>query len=173
MSGFKYPELILGMACLTVAILSHLFFLSEFFQGRYMTGLNDGLSQMIPFKYFLYNLFTEGEFFYSESFGLGGGVFSQLGYYFSTSLVFYVTVLITFLLQKLGWISTPDLFYWANIILVISIIRMTCILVLTTYYFRKIRFPVFPAFVAATLYGTCVMYFRHVTYWEFFADAML
>ncbi|MCG3086882.1 YfhO family protein [Sporosarcina cyprini] len=173
MNGWKHPKLILGMACLAVAILSHLFFLSEFFQDRYMTGLNDGLSQMIPFKYFLYNLFTEGEFFYSESFGLGGGVFSQLGYYFSTSLVFYVTVLITFLLEKMGWISTPDLFYWANIILVISILRMTCILALTTYYFRKIRFAKLPAFIAATLYATCVMYFRHVTYWEFFADAML
>ncbi|QTD39716.1 YfhO family protein [Sporosarcina sp. Te-1] len=173
MTSTKHRKLSLGMACLAVAILSHLFFLTEFFQGRYMTGLNDGLSQMIPFKYFLYNLFTEGELFYSESFGLGGGVFSQLGYYFSTSLVFYVTVLMTFLLEKMGWISSPNLFYWANIILVISILRMTCILALTTYYFRKIRFAVLPAVVAATLYGTCVMYFRHVTYWEFFADAML
>ncbi|MBB4825190.1 putative membrane protein YfhO [Sporosarcina luteola] len=173
MTGIKQRTLFLGMACLAVAILSHLFFLTEFFQDRYMTGLNDGLSQMIPFKYFLYNLFTEGEFFYSESFGLGGGVFSQLGYYFSTSLVFYVTVLMTFLLEKIGWISSPSLFYWANIILVVSILRMTCILALTTYYFRKIRFAMLPAFVAAALYGTCVMYFRHVTYWEFFADAML
>lgn len=138
-----------------------------------MTGLNDGLSQMIPFKYFLYNLYTSGEFFYSESFGLGGGVFSQLGYYFSTSIVFIVTVLITFLLEKIGVISTPDLFYWANTLIVISILRMTCIIALTTYFFRTIRFHCIPAFIGAVLYGTSVIYFRHVTYWEFFADAML
>ncbi len=138
-----------------------------------MTGLNDGLSQMIPFKYFLYNLYTSGEFFYSESFGLGGGVFSQLGYYFSTSLVFVVTVLVTFLLEKIGVISTPDLFYWANTLIVISILRMTCIIALTTYYFKTIRFQGVPAFLGAVLYGTSVIYFRHVTYWEFFADAML
>ncbi|WP_336824591.1 YfhO family protein [Sporosarcina sp. USHLN248] len=169
----RHRKLFVGVACLLVAILSHHFFISEFFKGRYMTGLNDGLSQMIPFKYFLYNLFTEGEFFYSESFGLGGGVFSQLGYYFSTSLIFYATVLLTFLLEQIGVLSTPDLFYWANIILMISILRMTCILLLTTYYFRKIRFNLLSAFVAATVYGTSIMYFRHVTYWEFFADAML
>lgn len=160
-------------ASLVIAILSHFFFLTEFLNGRYMTGLNDGLSQMIPFKYFLYNLYTSGEFFYSESFGLGGGVFSQLGYYFSTSLIFIVTVLVTFILEKVGAITTPDLFYWANTLIVISILRMTCIIALTTYYFKTIRFQGIPAFLGAVLYGTSVIYFRHVTYWEFFADAML
>lgn len=162
-----------GIGCLLVAIVSHLFFISEFFNGRYMTGLNDGLSQMIPFKYFLYNAFTNGDFFYSENFGLGGGTFSQLGYYFSTSVVFIVTVIITFLLEKMGIIDSPSLFYWADAILVISILRMTSIIALTTYYFQIVRFSRFPAFIGACIYGTSVIYFRHVTYWEFFADAML
>ncbi|WHT49007.1 YfhO family protein [Sporosarcina thermotolerans] len=169
----SYQWVSIWAASIFIAVLSHLFFLTEFLKGRYMTGLNDGLSQMIPFKYFLYNLYTNGEFFYSESFGLGGGVFSQLGYYFSTSIVFIVTVLVTFLLEKVGAISTPDLFYWANTLIVISILRMTCIIALTTYFFRTIRFHSIPAFIGAVLYGTSVIYFRHVTYWEFFADAML
>lgn len=138
-----------------------------------MTGLNDGLSQMIPFKYFLYNAYKNGDFFYSESFGLGAGIFSQLGYYFSTSLVFLVTVLITLLLEKLHVIGEPDLFYWINIILVVSIMRMTCILAIATYYFRLLNFKAIPAFLGACIYGTSIIYFRHVTYWDFFADAML
>lgn len=161
------------LGCLLVALISHLFFLSKFFDGRYMTGMNDGLSQMIPFKYFLYNSITNGDFFYSESFGLGGGIFSQLGYYFSTSLIFLLTVLVTFLLEKMGFIDSPSLFYWADTILVISILRMTCIIALSTYYFKTMRFNRMPAFIGASLYGTSVIYFRHVTYWEFFADAML
>lgn len=156
-----------------IAFLSHLFFFIEFLKGNYMTGMNDGLSQMIPFKYLLYNEYISGNFFYSEEFGLGGGVFSQLGYYFSTSLVFIVTVACTFILEKLHVIGKPDLFYWANTLIVISILRMTVIILLTTFYFRYIKFKSVPAFIGAVLYGTSVIYFRHVTYWEFFADAMI
>lgn len=156
-----------------IAFLSHLFFFMEFLKGNYMTGMNDGLSQMIPFKYLLYNEYTSGNFFYSQKFGLGGGVFSQLGYYFSTSLVFLVTVVCTFALEKLNVIGKPDLFYWANTLLIISILRMTVIILLTTFYFRYIKFKSVPAFIGAVLYGTSVIYFRHVTYWEFFADAMI
>jgi len=164
---------ILLISSFLVAVSSHLFFLLEFLDGRYMTGLNDGLSQMIPFKYFLYNEYTNGNFFYSESFGFGGGIFSQLGYYFSTSLVFMGTVLVTYLLETLHIIQKPDLFYWANAVIYISIIRLTLIIALTTGYFRYIKFKPIPAFIGASIYGTSIIYFRHVTYWEFFADAML
>src|SRR5690625_1398209 len=69
-----------------IAILSHLFFLVEWFDGRYMLGMNDGLSQMLPFKQLLYDSYTSGDLFYSNKFGLGGGTYSQLSYYFSTSI---------------------------------------------------------------------------------------
>ncbi|MFD1929830.1 YfhO family protein [Sporosarcina siberiensis] len=164
---------ILLISSFLLAFLSHLFFFSEFLEGRYMTGLNDGLSQMIPFKYFLYNEYTNGNFFYSNEFGFGGGTFSQLGYYFSTSLVFISTVLFTYLLEVLHIIQKPDLLYWANAVIFISIIRLTLIITVTTTYFSMMKFKLFPAFIGASIYGTSIIYFRHVTYWEFFADAML
>ncbi|MGP7817111.1 YfhO family protein [Niallia sp. 01092] len=160
-------------ASFVVAFFSHLFFLSEWFHGRYMAGIGDGIGQILPIKQLLYEEYTNGNFFYSTAFGLGGGIYSQLGYYFSTSTVFIFTVLITFCLESAQLIHKPDLFYWADIILVISIIRMTLIIMFASLFFRYIHFRVLPAFIGASLYGTSVIYFRHVVFWEFFVDAML
>ena len=156
-----------------IALLSHSFFLSEWFEGRYMTGMNDGLSQMLPFKKLLYHEYSSGNFFYSDQFGMGGGIYSQLSYYFSTSIVFIITVLITYMLEMTHLIKEPDIFYWADAILIVSVIRMTLIISLTTLYFRYMNIQMISAFIGAVFYGTSVIYFRHVTYWEFFADAML
>ncbi|MGD6844854.1 YfhO family protein [Bacillus infantis] len=169
----RWPQLNLFFFCLLAAVLSHAFFISEWFEGRYMTGMNDGLSQMQPFKQLLYELYTSGEFFYSPDFGFGGGTYTQLGYYFATSIVFLITAAVTFILESLGLIGTPDIFYWADIILIVSIIRLTGILLLASYYFRMLGMKALPAFTGSVIYGTSIIYFRHVTYWEFFADSML
>lgn len=155
------------------AIIAHGFMLSEWMQERYVVGPNDGLSQMIPFKHFLYESMREGNFFYSERFGLGGGSFSQLGYYFSTSIVFLVTVAITAFLEWIGLLATPDLQYWADVTVFVSIIRLSVILIITTIFFRLIGLKSRFSYIAAVIYGISILYFRHVTYWEFFADAML
>ncbi|KAB2332144.1 YfhO family protein [Cytobacillus depressus] len=164
---------ILFLLSLTIAWMSHLFFITEWFDGRYMTGINDGLSQMLPFKQLLYDQYKSGEFFYSPNFGLGGSTYTLLGYYFSMSIVFMVTAFVTFLLESAQVIDEPDLYYWADLILVISVIRLTIIIMLTTFYFRYMQFSKVPAFTGAVVYGTSIIYFRHVTYWEFFADAMI
>lgn len=163
----------LAIGSLLVAILSHLFFIIEWTEGRYMTGPGDGLSQMLPFKQLLYDEYVNGNFFYSTNFGFGAGTFSQLGYYFSTSIFFNMTALITFILVSVGVLQEPTLLYWADSLLVISIIRVTIIILVTTLYFRYVKLDAIPAFIGASVYGTSVIYFRHVTYWEFFADAMV
>ncbi|MEH7123672.1 YfhO family protein [Bacillus sp. JJ1773] len=165
--------LILFLLSFTVAWLSHLFFITEWLDGRYMTGMNDGLSQMLPLKQLLYDQYKSGEFFYSPDFGLGGSTYTQLGYYFSMSIVFIVTAFVTFFLESAQVIDEPDLYYWADLILIISVIRSMIIMMLTTLYFRYLQFSKVPAFTGAAVYGTSIIYFRHVTYWEFFADAMM
>ncbi|MGG0642595.1 YfhO family protein [Sporosarcina gallistercoris] len=155
------------------AAAAHGFMLSEWMQGRYVVGPNDGLSQMIPFKHFLYESMREGNFFYSERFGLGGGTFSQLGYYFSTSIVFLTTAAITMILEWSGLRPTPELQYWADVTVFVSMIRLTGILLITTIFFRMIGLKTQFSYIAAVMYGVSILYFRHVTYWEFFADAML
>ena len=36
------------------------------------TGPNDGIEQMIPMQMYLYDKWSQGQFFYATDFGLGG-----------------------------------------------------------------------------------------------------
>ncbi len=77
-----------------------------------MVGPNDGTAQMLPFKQFLYQQFSEGSFFYSHQFGLGGGIFSQLAYYFSTSSIFFLTFIIVYLGEWFGiFLHTDEIIF--------------------------------------------------------------
>ncbi len=138
-----------------------------------MAGPDDGLSQMVPFRDMLYDQFTIGNFFYSYEFGLGGGTFSQLAYYYGINIFFYLTVAVVFLLESLSIIRETDILFWTEATVFISIVRMTLILLVTTYVFRYLNGRILPSFIGAVLYGASGMYFRHVTYWEFFGDAFL
>lgn len=138
-----------------------------------MTGINDGLSQMLPFKHLLYEQYTGWEFFYSFDFGLGVGTFSELAYYFSTSIVFLLTVFFVWLLEIVGFIGEPDVLFWANAAVFISIIRMSFVIFITSRVFMYMKISYWPSLLGASVYAISGMYFRHVVYWEFFADAFL
>lgn len=169
----KIKSLIVLLACIVASIMSHAFFIGEWFQGTYMIGPNDGLSQMVPFREMLYDHYSRGDFFYSYEYGLGGGTFSQLAYYYATNLVFLIVSAFVFILESLNIIGQPDVLFWAQATLIVSIARLTTIIYLTTYAFQYIKIPLVPAFTGAVLYGASVMYFRHNAYWEFFSDAFL
>ncbi|OMP67869.1 YfhO family protein [Domibacillus epiphyticus] len=163
----------LMLSCFILSAAAHFFFLQKWPEGRLMIGPNDGLSQMIPFKKFIYDQYTAGNFFYSWSFGLGGGFYSQLAYYFSTSVVFLFTSCVVFFMESLQLIRPPDLFFWLNAVLIVSILRLSLILFMSTLVYRYMNISTAAAFSGAAVYGLSVMYFRHVVFWEFFADAML
>ncbi|WP_028782432.1 YfhO family protein [Thalassobacillus devorans] len=165
--------LLLFAACLILAVLAHAFFLYAWTEGRFMVGHNDGLQQMVTFKKLLYEQYTSGNFFYAYQFGLGGGIYSQLAFYFSTSIVFLIAAGVTYILELMGVVGTVDVVYWAKAAVFISVTRLMVILYITTLVFRYISGRWLPAFLGAAVYGLSVIYFRHATYWEFFADAML
>ena len=169
----KKSVILLVISSLLLSAAAHFFFIQEWFDGRFMIGPNDGLSQMTPFKKFIYDQYSQGNFFYSWSFGLGGGFYSQLAYYFSTSIVFLTTAGVVFLLETIGLISSPDLLFWANTVLPVSIIRLSLIILTATYAFKYMGIRTTAAFTGAAVYGLSVMYFRHVIFWEFFTDAMI
>lgn len=158
---------------LCVSVLSHLFILHEWMGDTYFIGIRDGMSQMLPFKELLYDNYTNGNFFYAADFGMGGGTYAQLGYYYSTSLIFIATVIVTYVLEVFGIIQHPSLAYWADAVLIVSIIRMVIITLVATIFIRSFGFKTRFAFVGAIIYATSTIYFRHVVYWEFFADAMI
>lgn len=169
----KRSLLFLFICSLVIASLGHLFFILEWFQDRYMVGPNDGLQQMVTFKKLLYDQYSSGNFFYSSQFGLGGGTYSQLAFYFSTSFMFIVTSVIVFLLQSVQLIGAADTLFWANAAVFISISRTAIIIFITATVFHYMKTDWLPAFIGASIYALSAIYFRHVTYWEFFADAML
>lgn len=164
---------ILFIISFVVAVLAHLFFLREWFLERYMVGPNDGLQQMVTFQKLLYEQFRDGNFFYHYRFGLGGGTYSQLAFYFSTSFVFYMKAVVVFFLQSVHVAGRADILLWAKAAVFSSIGRLTLILFITTLVFRYMKNHWPAAFTGAAVYALTVMYFRHVTYWEFFADAFL
>ncbi|WP_371068455.1 YfhO family protein [Sediminibacillus sp. JSM 1682029] len=168
----NYFAKLIGFSVLA-AIAAHGFFLYQWSQGGLMAGPNDGLSQMAPFRSMLYQQFTDGNFFYSYIYGLGGSTFTQLAYYYGINLFFYITIIAVYVLELLSLVKEPNVLFWAEATVFISVARMTIVLVMTTCLFRYMKLNTIPSFIGAFLYGACVMYFRHVTYWEFFGDAFL
>ncbi|HSJ37705.1 MAG TPA: YfhO family protein [Planococcus sp. (in: firmicutes)] len=167
------PFFQLAVLCLFLSMAAHAVYLVEWSGNRFMLGPNDGLSQMMPFKSMLYEQYTSGEFFYSPSFGLGSGTYSWLAYYFSTSIVFVLTVGFFYILELLGLIAEPDLLFWAQAAVFINIARLAAALFIAYLVFRYMKFDQVPAFLGAAIYGLSSMYFRHAVYWEFYADAYI
>ncbi|MEI4791188.1 YfhO family protein [Bacillus sp. FJAT-53060] len=163
---------IIGL-CLILALLGHFFFLYEYTQGRYMTGDGDGISQMLPFKKLLYDEYVKGNFFYSYQFGLGGGTYTQLGYYFTTSTVFMVTVAVVWLMNALHLIQSTDIHFWANTVIWLSVIKLTLILFIAYCVLFSMVQHKLSALTGAGIYGLSIVYFRHQTFWEFFTDSMM
>ncbi|WKA58098.1 YfhO family protein [Planococcus shenhongbingii] len=169
----KSSNIILFLSCFMLAAAAHLVFLYQWTRRHYMVGIDDGSSQMLPFKHLLYEQYTSGEFFYSFDFGLGAGTFSELSYYFSTSIVFLISVIIVFILESLNAIPSTDVLFWANAAVFISVVRLSFVLFITSHLFMYMKISRLSAFLGASIYGISGMYFRHTVYWEFFADAFL
>lgn len=156
------------------SILMHKLFLdNQINNGLVMAGPNDQTQQMLIFKDYLYKEFTKGNFFYSFSYSGGSNFFTKLSYYYTTSIFYYLSVLVTWILEKCQLIGTPDILYWGEISLLLSIIKSSLIAYLTTILISKfkVRRPV--SIFAATFYAFSPIYFRHAVLWEFFTDAML
>lgn len=158
---------------LALSATAHGVYLAEWLRGNFMVGFNDGLSQMVPFKQLLYDMYSSGEFFYSPEFGLGAGTYSGLAYYFSTSVVFLLSAAAVFLLETIGAVQGPDALFWAQSAVFVSIARLAAVFAIAFGVFRYMKFARLPALLGACVYGLSGMYFRHAVYWEFFADAYL
>ncbi|MDO5457686.1 MAG: YfhO family protein [Atopococcus tabaci] len=157
-----------------IALLAHSYFIyKDINYDHLMVGTGDQTYQMVLFKDYLYKQFTAGNFFYNFTFNGGGNFFTNLSYYYSTSLIYHLTVLITYFLETMGILSDVGVSYWANSILVISIFRSSIVLLITTKLIESFKVKRIIALFGATFYAVSVIYFRHVIFWEFFVDAMV
>ncbi|MBT2572394.1 YfhO family protein [Bacillus sp. ISL-51] len=169
----KKANMIMFAASVLIAVLAHVFFLKEWTDGRYMTGSGDGIAQMAVFKKLLFEQYMHGRLFYSYSFGLGGGVYSQLGYYFSTSFLFLCISSVVRMLQLIHLTGQADVLFWAQASVYISIAKLSFIIFTAACVFRYLVKKQVPAFIGAVLYGVSIIFFRHEVYWDFFTDSML
>ena len=170
----KLQGLLVLIFSLIVSIVAHKFFIeNQWYHEQYMVGPNDQLQQMQIFKDFMYEQFKEGEFFYSFNYNGGDNYFTRLSYYYSTSLIHYLTMIGTYILEKLNIVNNVNMIYWARLALFLSLFRTTIILLFSAKYINIFTKSVSIALISATFYAFSSMYFRHMVLWEFFSDAFI
>lgn len=170
----KLQGLLVLIFSLIVSIVAHKFFIeNQWYHEQYMVGPNDQLQQMQIFKDFMYEQFKEGEFFYSFNYNGGDNYFTRLSYYYSTSLIHYLTMIGTYILEKLNIVNNVNMIYWARLALFLSLFRTTIILLFSAKYINIFTNSVSIALISATFYAFSSMYFRHMVLWEFFSDAFI
>ncbi len=169
-SNWKQRGLLI-LSMLVVSILAHFYFIWKLPDGFVMKGINDGLSQMLPFKQFIYENYSKGNFFYADDFGLGGGIYSQLAYYFSTNIFFLLIALLLFLVQTVTNFQV-DINTWAQLAIPMSIVKQTTILLVAYTYLKTMNLSKKASYVGAIIYALSPFYFRHEMYWDILTDGI-
>lgn len=166
--------LLIFIISILLAILGHSFYLYRFFkEGTIFTGPNDGLEQMLPMQLYLYKKMMSGEWFYSLDFGLGGDHYTDLAYYYSTSIVFFINALIIKFVSFFIDLKTDTITFWAKNAFFISILKSSIAMTITYYYFKVIHKKSFFGFLFGFLFLTSAIYFRFTLYWSFFSDVFI
>ncbi|WP_244629843.1 YfhO family protein [Macrococcoides canis] len=162
------------LIALLLAIFGHSFYIYRFLKdGTIFTGPNDGLEQMLPMQLYLYQKFIKGELFYSMDFGLGGDYFTDLSYYYSTNIIYYINIIVIWILDLFFNFKTDSISFWAKNAFYVSIFKSALAISVSYLYFRKIRLIDTSAMLAAFLFVISAIYFRFTLYWSFFSDVFI
>lgn len=167
----KLTTAIMLLSMVVLSLCAHLFYILAAGRGVYMKGANDGLSQMLPFKQFIYEKYTTGDFFYAADFGLGGDIFSTLAYYFSTNLFFLPWVVGTWIISQIVPL-TVDFNYWLALVIPMSVVKQTAIMYIAYLFIRKLTNSPKASYVGAAVYAINPFFFRHEVYWDILTDIM-
>lgn len=166
---FKYIFLFI-----ILAILGHSYVLFRYFKdGVIFTGPNDGIEQMLPIQMYLYEHWTNGSFFYSTDLGLGGDMFMDFAYYFSTNILFIINVILIWLGSFIFNFNTEHMIFWAQNAIFISIVKSFLIMTFTFLLFKKFGLNHISSIVVSFLFAVSPIYFRFTVYWPFFSDVFM
>lgn len=167
-------KIFIPLIALILAIFGHSFYIYRFLKdGTIFTGPNDGLEQMLPMQLYLYQKFIKGELFYSMDFGLGGDYFTDLSYYYSTNIIYYINIIFVWILDLFFNFKTDSITFWAKNAFYVSIFKSALAISISYLYFRKIRLNDTSAMLAAFLFVISAIYFRFTLYWSFFSDVFI
>ena len=156
---------------LVFSFLCHLYiFRSKALYGVFST---DSTAQMIYFlPFFIRELFFNGHF-YSFSYGMGGDIFSEYSYYYSTSPIVYLIVP----LYAIGYILFgSEIFSMENSLrfkLLLSILKQIILMVSMYYLLKYEKRSREASLSAAFIYGGGIYYMWNSNYFDFFTDAYL
>ena len=157
-----------------VAVIGHSYIIYRFCaDGILFTGPNDGMEQMIPIQMFLYDNWSQGNWFYATDFGLGGDFFTDLAYYFSTNILFICNVIIIFICKLFIHMPTSDVMFWMTNAIIMSIFKAFLAMCATFYFAHYILRNRQIAILVASLFVLSPLYFRFTVYWPFFSDIFI
>lgn len=157
-----------------LAILGHGYILYRYLKdGVLFTGPNDGIEQMLPIQMYLYDHWIHGSFFYATDLGLGGDMFTDLAYYFSTNILFIANVICIWIGSFVFNFKTDHMIFWAQNAIIISIFKSFLIMCASYLYFKKIHFNTLSSVTVAFLFAVSPIYFRFTVYWPFFSDVFI
>ncbi|MEW8966010.1 YfhO family protein, partial [Staphylococcus arlettae] len=155
-------------------VIGHSYIIYRFWvDGILFTGPNDGMEQMIPIQMFLYDNWSQGNWFYATDFGLGGDFFTDLAYYFSTNILFIINVIIISICKLFIHMPTSDVMFWMTNAIVLSIAKAFLAMCATFYYAHYILRNRQVAILVAALFVLSPLYFRFTVYWPFFSDIFI
>ncbi|RIO43164.1 YfhO family protein, partial [Staphylococcus nepalensis] len=157
-----------------LAIIGHGYVIYRFISdGILFTGPNDGMEQMVPIQMYLYDKWSQGQWFYATDFGLGGDFFTDLSYYFSTNILFILNVLFIFAVDLCFHLNTQDVMFWMTNAIVISIIKSSLAMLATFGFVRRITNNTIISLLTSYIFVISPIYFRFTVYWPFFSDIFI
>lgn len=164
-SGFLKNFLVLILLSLfSIACHMYIFYTGNLFG---VSG-TDNTMQFMYFIPFIQKYLTAGQHLWSWSYGLGGDVFGGFSYYYTTSLSFYLMLLIV----KLGSISLT-LANTLKLKLLFSILKqivsMLILYSLLKYEGRK----TYSSIIGSLIYGGCISFIHFSLFFDFMSDAYI
>lgn len=174
----KIPRVVLlGGLFLLVSLGCHAAFLGSDGMWFFVWGKSDAGAQMLPFQYLLTNNWDSGNFFWSWEYGLGGDLFNEFSFYYSTSPVF----ILFFLLRKItgaDFSSLDGLLYGR---LLLSILQQTASMI---FMYLLLRYETnvvsrlktknrWPDVIGAVLYGTAACFLTRSILFDFMVNSMV
>nr|WP_165873809.1 YfhO family protein [Baia soyae] len=146
---------------LVVSIGIHAFFL--YYRMYFNEACCDSMMQVSHFYPFLNQEYGQGNFMWSWKYGLGGDIFSEFLYYFSTSPFFWLTM-------PLDLANIHDMY---QIRIFTSIFKITLAMIFMYHYLRYLKRTQLSSIVGTLIYGGSIYLIFNSLRFDFMADGMV
>ncbi|GAE03555.1 GtrA-like protein [Clostridium botulinum B str. Osaka05] len=152
---------------LSFSISCHLYALYRKYHGfLFSVSGTDSDLQFMYFIPFIQKAFLSHQPFWSWSYGLGGDIFGQFIYYYTTSPFFYLMLLLRKL--QLGSWTLGNTLHWKLLFSILKQFLSMCFLYSLLKYEKK---KTYTSLIGAMIYGGCINYIWFSLSFDFMADA--